>query len=183
MKTDARALQTESGTAGWQRTPAASSQGDPLPSVSTMLREYAVDQTDTITVALAGQPNVGKSTVFNLLTGLSQHVGNWPGKTIEQRTGTYYHSGVRFEITDLPGTYSLTANSAEEVITRDFVIVEHPDVVVAIISAATLERNLYLVVRLAPGFVFAFGRVPSRRDGSPRAPRPVRPRLRKGRMK
>jgi ferrous iron transport protein B len=115
-----------------------------------MLQEYTVDRTDTVTVALAGQPNVGKSTVFNLLTGLNQHVGNWPGKTIEQKTGTYYYNGVRFEITDLPGTYSLTANSAEEVITRDFVIVERPDVVVAIIGAATLERNLYLVAELLP---------------------------------
>ena len=65
----------------------------------------------TILVALAGQPNVGKSTVFNLLTGLSQHVGNWPGKTIEQKTGTHRHNGTTIHLVDLPGTYSLTASS------------------------------------------------------------------------
>ncbi|MCK4452026.1 MAG: ferrous iron transporter B, partial [Anaerolineae bacterium] len=101
-----------------------------------------------ITVALAGQPNVGKSTVFNLLTGLSQHVGNWPGKTIEQKTGTYHHNGITVQIVDLPGTYSLTANSLEEQIARDYIIKEKPDVVVAIVNAAALERSLYLVAEL-----------------------------------
>jgi ferrous iron transport protein B len=104
----------------------------------------------TIRVALAGQPNVGKSTIFNLLTGLNQHVGNWPGKTVEQKTGAFAYDDAMFEITDLPGTYSLTANSAEEVIARDFIIEQRPDVVVAIIGAATLERNLYLVAELLP---------------------------------
>ena len=102
----------------------------------------------TITVALAGQPNVGKSTVFNLLTGLSQHVGNWPGKTVEQKTGVYHHNGTRVHIVDLPGTYSLSANSPEERITRDYIIRERPDVVVAIADAAALERNLYLLAEL-----------------------------------
>jgi ferrous iron transport protein B len=101
-----------------------------------------------ISVALAGQPNVGKSTVFNLLTGLSQHVGNWPGKTIEQKTGTYHYDGTEVRIVDLPGTYSLTANSLEERIARDYIIREQPDVVVAIVDAAALERNLYLVAEL-----------------------------------
>jgi ferrous iron transport protein B len=104
----------------------------------------------TLTVALAGQPNVGKSTVFNLLTGLSQHVGNWPGKTIEQKTGTYRHNGTTIHLVDLPGTYSLTANSAEEVIARDYIIKERPDVVLALVNAASLERNLYLVAELLP---------------------------------
>jgi ferrous iron transport protein B len=102
----------------------------------------------TIKVALAGQPNVGKSTVFNLLTGLSQHVGNWPGKTVERKEGTYAHNGVCVEIVDLPGTYSLTANSVEEVIARDHIIREKPDVVVAVINASSMERNLYLVAEL-----------------------------------
>jgi ferrous iron transport protein B len=102
----------------------------------------------TIRVALAGQPNVGKSTVFNLLTGLSQHVGNWPGKTVERKEGTYSHNGTSVRIVDLPGTYSLTANSAEEVIARDHIIRERPDVVVAVINASSMERNLYLVAEL-----------------------------------
>jgi ferrous iron transport protein B len=104
----------------------------------------------TFTVALAGQPNVGKSTVFNLLTGLSQHVGNWPGKTVEQKTGTYRFDGTTINLVDLPGTYSLTANSLEEVIARDYIIQEQPDVVVALVNAASLERNLYLVAELLP---------------------------------
>ena len=101
-----------------------------------------------ITVALTGQPNVGKSTVFNLLTGLSQHVGNWPGKTIEQKSGDYQYNGITVRIVDLPGTYSLTANSLEEQIARDYIIKEKPDVVVAIVNAAALERSLYLVAEL-----------------------------------
>jgi ferrous iron transport protein B len=101
-----------------------------------------------ITVALAGQPNVGKSTVFNMLTGLSQHVGNWPGKTIEQKTGTYRYNGTTVRLVDLPGTYSLTANSPEEQVARDFIIRENPDVVIAIVNAATLERSLYLLAEL-----------------------------------
>ncbi|HEY73436.1 MAG TPA: ferrous iron transport protein B [Thermoflexia bacterium] len=101
-----------------------------------------------ILVALAGQPNVGKSTIFNLLTGLNQHVGNWPGKTVERKEGTFTHNGTTYRLVDLPGTYSLTANSAEEVITREFIIREQPDVVVALVDAAILERSLYLVAEL-----------------------------------
>jgi ferrous iron transport protein B len=103
---------------------------------------------ESLTIALAGQPNVGKSTVFNMLTGLNQHVGNWPGKTVEQKTGLYTHGGQVIRLVDLPGTYSLTANSEEERIARDFLLREKPDVVVAIVSAAALECNLYLVAEL-----------------------------------
>jgi ferrous iron transport protein B len=99
-------------------------------------------------VALAGQPNVGKSTVFNLLTGLSQHVGNWPGKTVEQKTGTLCYRGQVMRLVDLPGTYSLTANSPEEQVARDFIIHERPDVVVVVVDAATLERSLYLLAEI-----------------------------------
>ncbi len=102
----------------------------------------------TLRVALAGQPNVGKSTVFNWLTGLNQHVGNWPGKTIEQKTGFCHCDGAVIHLVDLPGTYSLTANSLEEIIARDYIIQERPDVVVVIVNAASLERNLYLVAEL-----------------------------------
>jgi ferrous iron transport protein B len=103
---------------------------------------------ESFTIALAGQPNVGKSTVFNMLTGLNQHVGNWPGKTVEQKTGLYTHGGLVIRLVDLPGTYSLTANSEEERIARDFLLREKPDVVVAIVNAAALESNLYLVAEL-----------------------------------
>ncbi len=101
-----------------------------------------------ITVALAGQPNVGKSTVFNMLTGLNQHVGNWPGKTVERKTGEINRDGRVIRVVDLPGTYGLTANSEEERIARDFILQERPDAVVAIVNAAALERSLYLVAEL-----------------------------------
>ncbi len=98
-----------------------------------------------ISVALVGQPNVGKSTVFNILTGLSQHVGNWPGKTVEKKEGVHRADNILLRIVDLPGTYSLTSFSEEEKITRDFIIKEKPDVVVLVLNAAALERSLYLL--------------------------------------
>jgi ferrous iron transport protein B len=103
---------------------------------------------DTVVVALAGQPNVGKSTIFNVLTGLTQHVGNWPGKTVEQKTGHHLHQNQDLLFVDLPGTYSLSANSIEERIARDYIIQESPDVVVAVVDAAIPERSLYLLAEL-----------------------------------
>lgn len=99
-------------------------------------------------IALAGQPNMGKSTLFNLFTGMNQHVGNWPGKTVERREGVFDCNGRTARLVDLPGTYSLTANSPEEVIAREFILRERPSVVVAVVSAANLERSLYLVAEL-----------------------------------
>ena len=101
-----------------------------------------------IVVGLAGQPNVGKSTVFSILTGLSQEVGNWPGRTVERREGMARLGGRRFHVVDLPGTYSLTSNSEEEHIARDYILEERPDVVVMLADAAALERNLYLLAEL-----------------------------------
>jgi ferrous iron transport protein B len=99
-------------------------------------------------VALAGQPNVGKSTVFNILTGLSQHVGNWPGKTVEKREGIHSSDDAQMRIVDLPGTYSLTSFSEEERASREFLINERPDVIVLVANAAALERSLYLLSEL-----------------------------------
>lgn len=105
-------------------------------------------QSAALLVALAGQPNAGKSTVFNILTGLSQHVGNWPGKTVEKKEGAHTADGVEMRIVDLPGTYSLTAFSEEEKVAREFIIHEAPDVIVLLVNAAALERSLYLLAEL-----------------------------------
>ncbi|MCX6053752.1 MAG: ferrous iron transport protein B [Chloroflexi bacterium] len=117
------------------------------PSVTISPRPASVG-TKTPLIALAGQPNMGKSTLFNLLTGLNQHVGNWPGKTIDRREGIFLLDGHELNLVDLPGTYSLTANSPEEVIAREFILRETPDLVIAVVSAANLERSLYLVSEL-----------------------------------
>lgn len=101
-----------------------------------------------IVVALTGNPNSGKTTLFNALTGARQHVGNYPGVTVERKEGSRRHEGVELKIVDLPGTYSLTAYSAEELVARNFLIDERPDVVVDVLDASNLERNLYLAVQL-----------------------------------
>lgn len=102
----------------------------------------------SLTVALAGNPNAGKTTVFNALTGSHQHVGNWPGKTVERKHGQFQHNGFQVEVIDLPGTYSLSAYSIEEVVARDFILNDKPDVVIVVVDASNLERNLYLVVQI-----------------------------------
>jgi small GTP-binding protein len=101
-----------------------------------------------ITIALAGNPNSGKSTVFNNFTGARQHVGNWPGVTVEKKEGFCTFQGRRIRVVDLPGVYSLTAYSLDEVIARDYVVDENPDVVVDVVDASNLERNLYLTIQL-----------------------------------
>ena len=101
-----------------------------------------------IRVALAGNPNVGKSVIFNNLTGAHQHIGNWPGKTVDKAEGTLHFKGKEIYVIDLPGTYSLTAYSIEESIARDYIISENPDVIVNIVDASNLERNLYLTLQL-----------------------------------
>lgn len=99
-------------------------------------------------VALSGNPNSGKTTVFNNLTGARQHVGNWPGVTVEKKEGDLNYRDWKIRVVDLPGIYSLTAYSPDELVARDFIIGEKPDVVVNIVDAANLERNLYLTVQI-----------------------------------
>ncbi len=101
-----------------------------------------------ITVALAGNANVGKSVIFNQLTGLHQHVGNWPGKTVERAEGTLGFEGYEIDIIDLPGIYSLSTYGIEELVSREYIAVEQPDVLVNIIDASALERNLFFTIQL-----------------------------------
>ncbi|NCB43860.1 MAG: ferrous iron transport protein B [Clostridia bacterium] len=102
----------------------------------------------TMTIALAGNPNAGKTTIFNALTGSRQHVGNYPGVTVEHKEGFCKHKDFELKIVDLPGTYSLTAFSAEELVARNFILDEKPDVVVSVVDSSNLERNLYLSIQL-----------------------------------
>ncbi len=99
-------------------------------------------------VALAGNPNTGKSTVFNALTGLRQHTGNWPGKTVTRAEGGFQYAGKRFKLVDLPGTYSLLATSPDEEVARDFLLFGQPDVAVVVLDATRLERNLNLALQV-----------------------------------
>lgn len=99
-------------------------------------------------IALAGNPNTGKSTVFNALTGLHQHTGNWPGKTVVNSQGKYSHKDNDFIMVDLPGTYSLLASSVEEIVARDFICFGKPDVTVVVLDATCIERNLNLLLQV-----------------------------------
>lgn len=99
-------------------------------------------------VALAGNPNTGKTTVFNALTGLRQHTGNWPGKTVTRAEGAYSYGENKYKIVDLPGTYSLLSASADEEIARNFILFGQPDVTVVVVDSTRLERNLNLVLQV-----------------------------------
>ena len=99
-------------------------------------------------IGLAGNPNVGKTTVFNQLTGMHQHVGNWPGKTVEMAEGNFTHGDYRYDIIDLPGNYALSAHTIEEIVSRDFIVDDSSDAIINVVDAANLERNLYLTVQM-----------------------------------
>ena len=100
------------------------------------------------TIALAGNPNVGKSTIFNSLTGMHQHTGNWPGKTVENARGEVLIHGKNFTFVDIPGTYSIMSNSEEEEIARDYICFERPNVTVVVADATCLERNMNLLFQI-----------------------------------
>jgi len=128
--------------------PHAGCAGCPLHNTAG-LRKLGVDMSghDHV-VALAGNPNTGKSTVFNAVTGLRQHTGNWPGKTVSRAEGAFSIDGAKYKLVDLPGTYSLLATSLDEEIARDFILFGQPDVTVVVVDATRLERNLNLVLQV-----------------------------------
>lgn len=107
-----------------------------------------MDNQRTYRIALAGNPNTGKSTLFNLLTGLRQHTGNWPGKTVSQSKGYFDHLQTSYEIIDLPGTYSLFSNSLDEEIARNYIAFEKPDITIVVLDSTSLERNLNIALQV-----------------------------------
>ncbi|HLP09032.1 MAG TPA: ferrous iron transport protein B [Opitutaceae bacterium] len=132
-----------------EAAPKLSPACEACPSRRTALRRLGVQLSDAdFVVALAGNPNTGKSTVFNALTGLRQHTGNWPGKTIARAEGAFAFRDKRYRLVDLPGTYSLLSASADEEVTRNFILFGRPDVTVVVLDATALERNLNLMLQV-----------------------------------
>lgn len=120
----------------------------PVHNVGNLVKLGVNMQASDYVVALAGNPNTGKSTVFNSLTGLRQHTGNWPGKTVTRAEGGFMYADKRYKIVDLPGTYSLLSTSTDEEVARNFILFGQPDVTVIVADATRLERNLNLVLQV-----------------------------------
>ena len=120
----------------------------PVHNVANLLKLGVTMDNWNFVVALAGNPNTGKSTVFNTLTGLRQHTGNWPGKTVTRAEGGFEYRGHRYKLVDLPGTYSLLAASPDEEAARDFILFGRPDVTAVVVDATRVERNLNLVLQV-----------------------------------
>ncbi len=132
-------------------TPGATGAGCaacPVHNVANLLKLGVTMESWNFVVALAGNPNTGKSTVFNALTGLRQHTGNWPGKTVTRAEGGFEYGGHRYKLVDLPGTYSLLAASPDEEAARDFILFGRPDVTLVVMDATRVERNLNLVLQV-----------------------------------
>lgn len=113
-----------------------------------VIKQTEIKQDTTYTIALAGNPNVGKSTIFNNLTGMHQHTGNWTGKTVANATGGFEYKGKQYKIVDIPGTYSIMSHSKEEEIARNYICFENPDCTIVVVDATSLERNLNLVLQI-----------------------------------
>lgn len=129
-------------------------EASPLRHIQKELRRSGLEkmglkfeETDKV-IAIAGNPNTGKSTLFNRLTGLNQHTGNWPGKTVTRAEGAYEFRGIRYKLVDLPGTYSLLSASQDEEIARNFILFGQPDCTIVVTDATALERNLNLVLQV-----------------------------------
>ncbi len=132
----------------FQASDIAGCEGCPAHNRANLLKLGVNMENWDYVLALAGNPNTGKSTVFNALTGLRQHTGNWPGKTVTRAEGGYEYGGSRYKIVDLPGTYSLLATSLDERVARNFILFGQPDVTVVVVDASRLERNLNLALQV-----------------------------------
>ncbi len=131
-----------------QKVTSSACEGCDLNKASNLKKLGINIDNNNYVVALAGNPNTGKSTVFNALTGLKQHTGNWPGKTVTRAEGGYSYNDKKYKLVDLPGTYSLLSTSQDEEVARNFILFGKPDVTIIVVDASRLERNLNLVLQI-----------------------------------
>lgn len=131
-----------------QKTPKSACESCEHNNASSLKKLGINVEDNDYVVTLAGNPNTGKSTVFNALTGLRQHTGNWPGKTVTRAEGGYSYNDKKYKLVDLPGTYSLLSTSQDEEVARNFILFGKPDVTIIVVDASRLERNLNLVLQI-----------------------------------